>query len=43
MKYPENAMKNNVQGRVIVQFVVEKDGTLTEFKVAPYTHTQDFH
>lgn len=34
VKYPENAMKNNVQGRVIVQFVVEKDGTPTEFKVA---------
>ena len=34
LKYPGNAMKNNVQGRVIVQFVVEKDGTLTEFKVA---------
>lgn len=34
LKYPENAMKNNVQGQVIVQFVVEKDGTLTEFKVA---------
>ena len=34
VKYPENAMRNNVQGRVIVQFVVEKDGTLTEFKVA---------
>ena len=33
LKYPENAMKNNVQGRVIVQFVVEKDGTPTEFKV----------
>lgn len=27
-------MKNNVQGRVIVQFVIEKDGTPTEFKVA---------
>ena len=34
LKYPENAMKNNVQGRVVVQFVVEKDGTLTEFQVA---------
>lgn len=33
VKYPENAMKNNVQGQVIVQFVVEKDGTPTEFKV----------
>lgn len=33
VKYPENTMKNNVQGRVIVQFVIEKDGTPTEFKV----------
>jgi len=33
LKYPESAMKNNVQGRVIVQFVVEKDGTPTEFNV----------
>lgn len=33
VKYPESAMKNNVQGRVIVQFVVEKDGTPTEFNV----------
>ena len=27
-------MKNNVQGRAIVQFVIKKDGTPTEFKVA---------
>lgn len=33
IKYPASAMAKNVQGRVIVQFVVEKDGTLTEFKV----------
>lgn len=33
LKYPESAKKNNVQGRVIVQFVVEKDGTPTEFNV----------
>lgn len=33
VKYPESAMKKNVQGRVIVQFVVEKDGTPTEFNV----------
>lgn len=32
-KYPASAMAKNVQGRVIVQFVVEKDGTPTEFKV----------
>lgn len=33
VKYPESAKKNKVQGRVIVQFVVEKDGTPTEFNV----------
>lgn len=33
IKYPASAMKNNIQGRVIVQFVVEKDGTPTEFNV----------
>ena len=33
IKYPASAMAKNVQGRVIVQFVVEKDGTPTEFKV----------
>lgn len=33
IKYPASAIAKNVQGRVIVQFVVEKDGTPTEFKV----------
>jgi len=33
VKYPENAMKKNVQGRVVVQFVVEKDGSLSEASV----------
>ena len=33
IKYPASAMESNIQGRVIVQFVVEKDGTPTEFKV----------
>lgn len=33
LKYPESAKKNNLQGRVVVQFVVEKDGTPTEFNV----------
>lgn len=28
IRYPENAARNNVQGRVIVQFVVEKDGSV---------------
>lgn len=33
MKYPKAARDNNVQGRVIITFVVEKDGSLTDMKV----------
>ena len=33
IKYPTNAAKNNIQGRVIVQFVVNKDGSVGEVKV----------
>ena len=33
MKYPEVAKKKHVQGRVIVTFVVEKDGRITNAKV----------
>ena len=34
MKYPTIAAENGVQGRVIVQFVVEKDGSVTDVHVA---------
>lgn len=34
MKYPVIAAENGVQGRVIVQFVVEKDGRVTDVHVA---------
>ena len=33
IKYPEAATKSGVQGRVIVQFIVEKDGSLTNATV----------
>lgn len=33
IKYPIIAMENNVQGRVLVQFVVTKDGSVGEVKV----------
>jgi len=33
VKYPVIAQENNVQGRVIVQFVVEKDGSVTDVQV----------
>lgn len=33
IKYPAIAMENNVQGRVVVQFVVTKNGSIGEVKV----------
>lgn len=33
MKYPEAAKKKGIHGRVIVNFVVDKDGSITEAKV----------
>ena len=33
IKYPTEAMEKEIQGRVIVQFIVEKDGSITEAKV----------
>jgi TonB family protein len=33
VRYPDEAKKNNVSGKVIVQFVVERDGQLSEIKV----------
>jgi len=34
MRYPAEMRRNNVQGRVIISFVVETDGSLSGFKVA---------
>ena len=33
LRYPQSALEQGIQGRVIVQFVIEKDGTPTEFNV----------
>ncbi|WP_454804447.1 energy transducer TonB [Mucilaginibacter phyllosphaerae] len=33
IKYPAIARENNVQGRVVLTFVVERDGSLTDIKV----------
>ena len=33
IRYPEQAAQNDIQGRVTVQFVVEKDGSIGEVKV----------
>lgn len=29
MKYPESALENHIEGKVIVKFTIEKDGTVT--------------
>jgi TonB family protein len=33
IKYPAEAQKNGVQGRVVVSFVVERDGSLSDFQI----------
>lgn len=33
VRYPETALKNNVQGRVVATFVVEKDGSLSDIRI----------
>ena len=33
LKYPEVAIRNGVQGRVVVEFIVDKDGKVTDVKV----------
>lgn len=33
LHYPKTAMKNGVQGKVVVRFVVEKDGSITNANI----------
>lgn len=33
LKYPESAVRDGIQGRVMVDFIIEKDGRLTNVKV----------
>ena len=33
IKYPENARRNNIQGRVMIEFIIEKDGSLSNIRV----------
>ena len=37
MKYPKDAEKQKVEGRVMVMFVVETDGSISDVKVAKKT------
>jgi protein TonB len=38
IKYPPSAKEKNIQGKVYVQFVVEKDGSVTHVKVRRGAH-----
>ena len=33
VKYPVLAMENGIQGKVFIQFVIERDGSITDVKV----------
>lgn len=33
LKYPETAQKYNIEGKVFLSFVIEKDGTLSDAKI----------
>lgn len=39
IQYPAVAINANVQGRVIIQFIVEKDGSVSEVKVVRGRHS----
>ncbi len=38
LKYPHDAQENGISGRVIISFVVEKDGSVTNIKVLQSPH-----
>ena len=40
VRYPEEAYKNGIQGRVIATFVIEKDGSITEARVVKSVDSQ---
>lgn len=34
VKYPQYAIENNIQGRCVISFIVEKDGSISNSKIA---------
>ncbi|MDO5017137.1 MAG: M56 family metallopeptidase [Porphyromonas sp.] len=38
IRYPEEAVKQNIQGRPLVSFIIEKDGSITDIKVVKSIH-----
>lgn len=39
MRYPKEAVKNNIEGKVIVSFVIEKDGSVSNIKALKSPHS----
>ena len=39
IKYPEQAMKEGIQGRVAVSFIVEKDGSISNVRPVHSVHS----
>lgn len=43
IKYPKDALEMKIQGKVYVQFIIEKDGSVSEIKVLrPVCHSLDY-
>ncbi len=38
IKYPSDALRDSIKGRVLVQFTVEKDGSITDIEVLKHVH-----
>lgn len=38
MEYPSDALRDSIKGRVLVQFTVEKDGSITDIEVLKHVH-----
>ncbi len=38
LQYPDEARRNSIEGRVILTFIVERDGSTTDFKVVRAVH-----
>lgn len=38
MEYPSDALRDSINGRVLVQFTVEKDGSITDIEVLKHVH-----
>ncbi|MBR5919192.1 MAG: energy transducer TonB [Prevotella sp.] len=39
LKYPETARSQKIQGRVVVSFIINKDGSISEMKIARSVHS----